>query len=509
MTRRFRRRQVVAAMTVILLLTAGCTQSVSGRAVRVAAADGNQSQTPPPEPKSGLKDNAPISPLTAPGAVKGNKYDALALDTIDDLDTFYTQVFQQDFGSTFTPAKQLMSFDSNTSTSSTCGEKLHGLQNAQYLPECDEIIWDRGDLMPTMEKQVGELSAPTILAHETGHLVQARLGVARTSVLLLEQQADCYAGAYWRWVADGHSKYFDFSQGDGLRQVFASMMWVGDPVGLMPDNEQAHGTSFDRVFAASLGFANGPRRCNAITQAEVDQRIEETGFSTLPMHFGNVAVTTDLMTQVAATLDDYFGRTVPNYRKPTLAAYASDEPPPCQGSRPAAPVDYCPATNAVQYNLAQLQKIGTPNASWQSNSGDFSAIMLLASRYALAAQATGGGSLTGNQAGLRGLCYAGTWASWMKTPRGARHLQLSPNDLNKAVYEVVTSPQAAGDVNSATSTTVLDQVQALNIGVVYDIRRCFDFYGAGSTAPPAGKTGTSGQIHTTGRTATSAPKSTG
>lgn len=504
MTRRVRRWRLVAGVTVIALLTAGCTQSVSGQAVRVAGADGNQSKTPPPEAKSGLKANAPTSPLTAPGAVKGNKYDALALDTIDDLDTFYSQVFQQDFGKTFTPAKQLMSFDSKTSASAACGQKLHGLQNAQYLPECDEIIWDRGDLMPTMEKEVGELSAPTILAHETGHLVQARLGVAETSVLLFEQQADCYAGAYWRWVADGHSKYFDFSQGDGLRQVFAAMMWVGDPVGLMPDNAQAHGTAFDRVFAASLGFANGPKRCNAITQAEVNQRIEETGFSKLPLHFGNVQVTADLITQVAATLDEYFGQTVPNYTKPTLAAYTGSSPPPCQGSTPAPPVDYCPATKTVQYNLSQLQKIGTPKASWQSNSGDFSAMMLLASRYALAAQATGGGSLTGNQAGLRGLCYLGTWASWMKKPQGTKNLHLSPNDLNKAVYEVVTSPQAAGDVNSATSTTVLDQVQALNIGVVYDIRRCFDFYGsAGSTTPPAGKTGTTGQ------TGTSAPKTTG
>lgn len=487
MTRRVRRWRLLAGVAVIAVLTAACTQSVSGQPVRVAAGDGDQSQSVQHQGESGLKPNAPTSPLTAPGAVAGNKYDALALDTIDDLNTYYSQIFPQDFGKAFTPAKKLLSFDSKTSTSTACGEKLGRLENAQYIPDCDEIIWDRGQLMPMMEQQVGALSAPTILAHETGHLVQARLGVAHTSVLLLEQQADCYAGAYWRWVADGHSKYFNFSTGDGLRQVFAAMMWVGDPVGLMPDNAQAHGTAFDRVFAASLGFANGPQRCNSINQVEVNQRIEETGFSTLPMHFGNEQVTADLITMVAATLDEYFGQTVPSYAKPKLEAYTASAPPPCQGSTPAAPVDYCPATKTVQYNLGQLQKIGTPQASWQSSSGDFSAIMLLASRYALAAQATGGGSLTGNQAGLRGLCYAGTWASWMKKPHGAKGLHLSPNDLNKAVYEVVTNPQTAGDVNSATSTSVLDQVQALNIGVVYDIRRCFDFYGStGSTAPTAG-----------------------
>lgn len=470
--------RLLAALAVVAALTTACTQSVAGQAVRVGAGSGTESHDPPTGGRSGLKDNAPRPSLRVQGAASGNKYDSLAEATIDDLYTYYRGIFQEDFGKQFTEAKALISYDSKSTTDRVCGAKLAGRVNASYVGSgCDTIIWDRGVLMPMMEKQVGELSAPTILAHEMGHLVQARLGVARTSTLLLEQQADCYAGSYWRWVADGNSKYFDFSSADGIRGVLTAMMWVGDPVGLGADNAAAHGNSFDRSFAAAIGYANGPKRCNEISQQEVDQRSQQTGFDRFPTNFGNIEVTDKLITQVTTTLDLYFGQTVPGYSKPKLQKYDSGTPPTCLGSTPQPPVDYCPATRSVRYNLAQLKKIGTPTATWRSTNGDFSAIILIASRYALAAQATGGGVLTGDQAGLRGLCYAGTWARWLRDPRGPDKLKLSPNDLNKAVYEVVSSPLAAGDVNSKSGSAVLDQVQALHIGVVYDIRRCFDFYG--------------------------------
>jgi predicted metalloprotease len=474
--RRVRRTRLAVAVALLAVVVAGCTSTVSGQAVRVAAG-GTASQDPPADGPNGLKTDAPKSAVTAEHALADNKYDMLAEATVSDLYVFYGEVFPQDFGKEFTKAKALVAYDSNDKNATACGSKLTGSVNASYVGCCDTIVWDRGVLMPMLEKEVGELSAPTVLAHEMGHLVQARLGVPRSSTLLLEQQADCYAGAYWRWVADGHSQYFDFSETAGMRQMMAAMLWIGDPVGLSSDNGGAHGSAFDRSFAAALGFANGAKRCNAITQAEVNKRVQQTGFTQVPKDFGNIAVSDKLITQVTATLDEYFGKTVPGYTKPKLAKYSGDTPPACQGSTPQPPVDYCPATKTVNYNLEQLQKIGTPPADWSKSNGDFSAMILLASRYALAAQATGGGSLTGNQAGLKALCYAGTWAKWLKQPQGPDKLKLSPNDLNKAVYEVITSPMPAGDVNSRTGTRVLDQVQALHIGVVYDIRSCFDFYG--------------------------------
>lgn len=64
----------------------------------------------------------------------------------------------------------------------------------------------------------------------------------------------------------------------------------------------------------------------------------------------------------------------------------------------------------------------------------------------------------------------------MRTAQGPDKLRLSPNDLNKAVFQVLNSPIPASDAAGSSSTSVLDQVQALYIGVVFGAPQCFDFY---------------------------------
>ena len=470
---RGRRRARTALIAASLLLVAGCGSVVSGVAVQnsaVAPVEGGD-ETP-----SGLKEGAPKPTLEAEDSSASNKYDVLALSTIEDLYTFYGTEMPKDFEMEFTPAKVLQSYDSTASSASFCGRSVKGLVNAFYSSQCDGIAWDRGELMPTLEKGVGVLSVPTVLAHEMGHLVQNRLGVARTSTVLLEQQADCYAGAYWRWVSEGNSKYFTFAPTSGMRGVLAALQYVGDPPGVTAQTDQAHGSAFDRVFAATLGFTDGAKRCNAITQEEVDQRLKQNGFSGVPVNYGNLDVTDELVTDVATTLDIYFGQTVPGYQKPTLTKFDGESAPPCAGVAQAGPVVFCAATRTISYNLQQLQEIGKPSGSWAVAKGDFSAMILLASRYSIAALSGSGVRVDAPAGGLQALCYAGTWANWLRSPQGPKNLALTPNDLDKAVLQVISSPLASSDVNGTSSGSVLAQVQSFNIGVIYDIRACFDFY---------------------------------
>jgi predicted metalloprotease len=305
----------------------------------------------------------------------------------------------------------------------------------------------------TITEQVGVLAVPTVLSHEMGHLVQDRLGVDTEDVLLLEQQADCYAGSYWRWVADGHSTYFDINQTDGIRQVLTAMMSTGDPVGTTPSTEGAHGSGFDRSYAFTLGYSNGAVRCSKITSAEVQARITETGFTDQPQNYGNVEITADFINQLATVVDAYFTTTVKGYKPPTLTPFDGATGPGCAGAPTQFPVGYCPSSNSITYNLAELRRIGTPTAGFQSTNGDFSAILILVSRYGLAAQATTGGTAVGNRAGLKGLCYAGSWASWMRKPQGAQRLTLTPNDLDKAVFEVLASPPSSTRYRPCTSAS--------------------------------------------------------
>ena len=468
-------RRIVGFAAVAFLL-AGCATVISGQAVKVGAAAGTSSVTPPAAGPSGLK--AGVAPADVAVQNDGKtQSDTLAKDTIEDLYTYYGQIFQADFGKTFTPAKALISYDSTVKNGPTvCGRSLYQDVNASYNPCADTIVWDRGVLLPDLTKEVGQLAAPTVLSHEMGHLVQDRLNVTTDDVLLLEEQADCYAGGYWRWVADGHSKYFDLNQTAGIRQVLSAMMSTGDPVGTTTSTEGAHGNGFDRSYSFTLGYSNGAKRCSQITSAEVKARITETGFTVLPKNFGNVPITDKFLGQVATVVNSYFTRTVKGYQPPKLVPFEGSTPPACNGAATQFPVGYCQSTNTISYNLKELTRIGTPTAGFKSINGDFSAVLILVSRYGLAAQATTGGTPLGNQSGLRGLCYAGGWASWMRTAQGPDKLKLSPNDLNKAVYEVLNSPIPASDAAGSSSTSVLDQVQALYIGVVFGATQCYDFY---------------------------------
>lgn len=465
-------RRLLAVLTAVVLVS-GCASTIAGTAVKVGAGDGTSAPAPagPSGPKAGV---APAE-ITVQNDSSSTS-DTLAKNTVADLYTYYGDSFQKNFGRAFTPARQLISYDSKVRGQTVCGRSLYHEVNASYNPCADTIVWDRGVLLPDLTREVGELAAPMVLSHEMGHLVQDRLGVDTDDVLLLEQQADCYAGSYWRWVADGHSKYFDVNQTDGIRQVLTAMLSTGDPVGTTPSTEGAHGSGFDRSYAFTLGYSNGAVRCSKISSAEVKARITETGFTDEPHNYGNVDITTDLVEEIATVVNAYFSTTVKGYRPPMLTAFDGTVGPGCNGAPTQFPVGYCASSNTITYNLAELRRIGTPTAGFQSTNGDFSAILILVSRYGLAAQATTGGTAVGSRAGLKGLCFAGSWASWMRMPQGEQQLRLSPNDLNKAVHEVLASPLPASDAAGTSSNAVIDQVQALYIGVVFGAGQCSDFY---------------------------------
>src|SRR4051812_45255853 len=71
--------------------------------------------------------------------------------------------------------------------------------NAFYCPPGDFIAWDTQNLIPQLEQRYGALLVGVVMAHEYGHAVQTRLGRTRDATVVLEQQADCFAGA---WLKD-------------------------------------------------------------------------------------------------------------------------------------------------------------------------------------------------------------------------------------------------------------------------------------------------------------------
>ena len=469
-----------------LALAGGCTSAVSGHSVVTGAASsgaiassgsavisgslasGSGSVTGPNGPKA----NVPPADLTVSGDGH-TKWDTQAKNAIADLYTYYKSIFPTDFDKDFKAATALVSYDSNDKNAKACGSTLYQFPNAGYVYSCDTIIWDRGVELPTLGEKIGDLAVPTVLAHEMGHLVQNRLGVPQTSpTIMLEQQADCYAGAYWKWVAEGHSKYYNINTGVGIRQALQTLAAVRDSVGSTPDATGAHGNAFDRAYAETEGFTQGATRCNKIDMAELNARISESGFTAVPNDFGNIPVSPDYLQVVQQVVEEFFGQQLKGYTKPKLQTFEGTTGPSCDGKPTSFPVGYCKSTNTVTYNLVELVRIGSPTDGFDSTSGDFSALILLVSRMALA----DGTEATGDAAGLRALCASGAWASWMKKPQGPKRLSLSPVDLDNAEYEVMASPLPAADATGKTSTQVVEQLQAFNTGVVSGLTACLSAY---------------------------------
>jgi hypothetical protein len=94
----------------------------------------------------------------------------------------------------------------------------------------------------------GQLLVGVVLAHEYGHAIQTRLGLTDQPTVVVEQQADCFAGA---WLADalaGHSTAFTGITPAQLDSTVAGLL-LRDQPGTSATAEGAHGNAFDTIRA--------------------------------------------------------------------------------------------------------------------------------------------------------------------------------------------------------------------------------------------------------------------
>lgn len=442
---------------------------------------GDAAAAPQPE-KSGPRPDAPEPTVTVIGTDNG-PIDTLVAAGLSDIFEFWESIFPATFDAEYEAPGSLVSY-SSAARGTVCEQETYEFENAFFDSDCDAIAWDRGVLLPQISRDVGTLAPIVIIAHEVGHDVQYLLHLPDDAgVLVAEQQADCYAGAYWRWVVDGQSKYFAFDQADGVRQLMLGLLSVKDPQlsaeELAEESEEdaadVHGSGFDRTFAGAQGYTAGAARCNQIDAQELAARgqIQDALFNASAYGKGDLAITDTTVQGIAATLNAFYRGSQPGYRKPALVK-APSRRTACQQATLTGPVVYCAATNTVSYHLPSLAKIGTP-VNEAAMGGDFSAFALLASRYALAAAQARQGAVTGASAGLAALCTTGTWARWMRAPRG--EYQLSPWDLDKAIYQIIDSPLAGSDASGEAAAPVISRVASFGYGITHTVSQCTAKYG--------------------------------
>jgi predicted metalloprotease len=459
-----------------LLIATACSTTLQGKAVSVFDDPFSVAGMPATDGPTGLRPNAE-GPSRDVEGTDGGEIDELAANSVSDIEQYWEAAYPETFNDGFTPVKALMSWDSNGFDGTFCDEDTFGLVNAAYCYTDKTIGWDRGELLPRLRRAHGDMGVAMVLAHEYGHAVSraAKLSKQGTPTLVAEQQADCFAGAYMRWVAEDNSPRFSLSTGEGLNTVLAGVVAFRDPVLSEGDPDvgfDEHGSAFERVSAFQFGFTDGPPACAAIDLREIAQRRGDLPVLLPEDQTGELPVTEASARSIIDAMGILFAPADPPALSFDAGAAAS-----CPDARPSPPASYCPATNTIVVDLPALQQLGAQDDNGGLASGDNVAYSVLVSRYMQAIQREHGGvALDNAEAALRTACLTGVATVKMSkevtTPDG-NTIALTAGDVDEAVSGMLTNGLAASDVNGETVPSGFSVIAAFRLGVLGDADRCF------------------------------------
>ena len=362
----------------------------------------------------------------------GGQVDQLGAAAITDIQDYWRDTFESTFGKQWRDVTGFYSVDTADPTAPPppCTENASDVEgNAFYCPATDTIAFDRAALFPVLVEQFGEAGVVVVLAHEMGHAVHNRLGIDNDAqrrapqlypTIVVESMADCYAGSFLRWVADGKAAHLRVNI-DQLDAALGSLVSFRDPVGTSAGDRGAHGNAFDRVSAFQDGYQQGPKPCSEITAESRPFTLRQFNNLEDEARGGNLPLP-KLLEDITGDLDTYFANLV-KAKGGTWTGPQLKPEPNCSGDQ--GPIAFCPADRAVGLDadgteLARLHEIG-----------DYATGTLLASRYGLAALVAIGKSAEGDRAARAGLCLAGSYTGDLLAR--SKGFGLSPGDLDEAV----------------------------------------------------------------------------
>ncbi len=474
--RRLFRGTVMAASAVLVL--SGCATLLAGRPVSVFDDPFKVAGLPATGGPSGLREDAP-GPTRDAVDSDGGEDDTWALQSVSDLEEFWKAAYEPPLEGTFEPVDELISWDSNGYGTEFCGEDTAGVNNAAFCPPDNTIGWDRGGLVPDLRRDFGDMAIPLLLGHEYGHSLQrqAALVSRNTPTLVREQQADCFAGVYMRWVVEGNSPRFTLNTSDGLNNVLAAMISLRDPVLTEDDHSMIasseHGSAFERVSAFQFGFTDGAAACAAIDEEEIAQRRGDLPVALPDDVSGELEIDEESVQGIVDALNTLFSPANP----PELS-FSASQADSCTDARPSPPASYCPATNTIVVDVPGLQELGEKMDQRTGLSfGDNTAYSILTSRYMLAIQQQRGGLVLDNaDAALRTACLTGVASAKLSDEGNGTDITLTAGDLDEAVSGMLTNGLAASDVNGDSVPAGFSRIDAFRTGVLGDVERCIKRY---------------------------------
>ena len=435
------------------------------------------------------------SALAAPGAIAGQAGDNEGEPTIDeapdrapkpttdyrdtisdaiaDIQEFWQEEYPDLYGEEYVPvpAKRIIAARPGVKLP-VCGGQRGTYSdvenNAVYVP-CGRglVVYDDYQLFPSLDRDFGGLAVPLVIAHEWGHAVQHRAGTIENRTIVVELQADCFAGSWLARIANGDSRRVSIKSGN-LDAALSAVLNFRDPPGLTEDiDPNAHGSGFDRVSAFQQGFDEGTEACASYFQSE--PIIVEIPFSDeQEAASGGNLPAEDVIPLTVDMLNDFYGQVEPVYVEKTvddIYSYDADEKselPSCGGTTQAAKavdnrVFYCIDDGNFGFDGPYLDHV-------YNDIGDFGVAALLANPFATYVQTLQEfpGVVTNEDNAVLGAdCYTGGFAAAMfneallvDETTGEAEVTLSPGDLDEAISAYVDYTTARGVSNDLDVTFI-------------------------------------------------------
>lgn len=432
--------------------------------------------TAPPEPTA---ETAPVIPFELDPDKPAQPYDSYLATALGDIQAFWRSRFPEVYGSELVeltggifpmyPGKQGVP---GCGEPTTTYEAIRG--NAFYCFDADFIAYDDADLLPKLFEQLGEVVIGVVMAHEFGHAIQRRIGY-QDATIYMEQQADCFAGAWIAHLARGENADLTFADAE-LKGAINGMIQVRDTPGTGLSDPAAHGTAFDRVGAFQDGFINGVSKCATYPDDPPD--IFAFTYQGSPQEdapFENTrpagSTPNDIFNLVVSELNSFWPAHIDGMLSVELVQISGDLDEACPGldEDEALPVArFCPDTQQVLVDVDAARQL-------YETYGDFSVGYLLAAAWAEAVQAALDSVLSGEERVLANDCLLGAFArstlpAEINPNRSDTDTQLSPGDLDEAVATAVELGDDSTDTNRFGSP--FEKIDAFRTGVLGDIAAC-------------------------------------
>jgi predicted metalloprotease len=397
--------------------------------------------------RSGSQRRAETQSHTATDAARGEHQDAI-VSFIRDIDEFWQRTYPEVYSETYRTLEGGVVAATPTASIPDCGTTEVNYRavryNAFYCFTNDMIVYDAVGLFPALQSAHGTGALGAILAHEWGHAIQQRQSLERLPAITLEQQADCFAGA---WLADAVGRQ-TVDDADALGAVVA-ILQLRDTPGIVSSDPHAHGSAFDRLSALRDGWSGGAGRCAGYADSPpVTFQLPWVNASDY-LAGGNLPLEA-LLPLLEADLRTRWGAQGPE-------AIVEAGRGPCDPGDEVAV--WCAADNTVTYRKDRAERL-------VAKVGDFAAATVIADAWHRGVSEQLG---TNTNKSPHPECLTGGWTRELIEPNTPdRDFALSPGDLDElAVVVLATVAKAGGQVVDAFS-----QLELYRTGLVGGTGSC-------------------------------------